>query len=1155
MITTRIRCVAEGIATFGAALALTFGQLAVADDTEVFLGTADQSGLRPNILFILDTSGSMNSLLELPRAPYDPSVTYAGACDPTRIYYSTNAAADGSPAVPLCAGNVIDYVNATANKCQAAAIALASNAGLYTGRVLQRSALIPQWVTIAPGALDQPLECAADAGIHGATDNSGDTYARNGDPNHPWTSNPNERISWDSAPVVTLYSANELNWYYAPAVPARLTRLQTMQSVASSILNSIDGVNVGLMRFSNAASATNPLDLAEGGMVTHEIANITTARSSLIADLQSYTAQGFTPLSETLYEAGLYFAGRKVDYGLNSRIDDVTPFPSVSASRQPANPVLYQSPIQYQCQRNYDIILTDGEPSMDSSADAKIASLPGFNSLVGASCDGSGDGHCLDDMAQYLHDADLSPLTGKQSVTTYTIGFGPDVAGSAYLETVARRGGGRAYTAGNVTELTAALQSIVGDIQRSSATFASPTISVNAFNRSFTNNNLYISVFNPTNSLRWPGNVKKYGLRNGQIVDASGSNAIDPATGFFLSTAQSYWSPSVDGADVTAGGAVSRMPTLDSRHLYTWFPSAGVNDLSSATNALSVANPLLTDAILNTSPIGAITKQNLLDWFRGRDLQDLNGNGNVNEVVTHMGDPLHAKPAIVTYGGSVGSPDALDSVLYVPTNDGFLHAIDAKTGRELWAFVPPSLLGRLADIYTNRGVTARSYGLDGEVRVLTFDANQDGVIDAAAGDRVWIYFGMRRGGREYFALDVTDRLHPQIKFDIGPGQLPGVGETWSTPTIARVRIAGAPQNGENLVLIFGGGYDDAEENGAYVEDSSGHRIYIVDASSGALLWYAGGPRGAGNPDLPLDRMRNAIPSRVVVLDTNNDGYADRMYVGDLGGRVWRFDITNGNSRANLVAGGVIAALGAGDNADQSMANNRRFYNAPDVALIQHRGVDPYFSIAIGSGYRGHPLNTVTQDRFYLIRDKSPFASLSAASYAGITPLNDATLVNITGAIGSIHVPAAAAGWKLEMRLHGGWVGEKILNDALTVNGTVLFTSYQPQATGDVNACQPANGINRAYAVSVDDGHATLDFNHDGVINASDVSQTLMQSGIAGEVNLALEAPAPDHSNNAAGTDALGRRALCVVGVEVLQRCVAPGGIVRTFWEHRGGTSE
>ena len=54
-------------------------------------------------------------------------------------------------------------------------------------------------------------------------------------------------------------------------------------------------------------------------------------------------------------------------------------------------------------------------------------------------------------------------------------------------------------------------------------------------------------------------------------------------------------------------------------------------------------------------------------------------------------------------------------------------------------------------------------------------------------------------------LGTLVELGPRLKWNLGPAQLPGIGETWSTPTIARVRIDGAEQNGENLALIFGGG--------------------------------------------------------------------------------------------------------------------------------------------------------------------------------------------------------------------------------------------------------------------------------------------------------------------------------------------------------------
>ncbi len=96
------------------------------------------------------------------------------------------------------------------------------------------------------------------------------------------------------------------------------------------------------------------------------------------------------------------------------------------------------------------------------------------------------------------------------------------------------------------------------------------------------------------------------------------------------------------------------------------------------------------------------------------------------------------------------------------------------------------------------------------MRVLKYDANGDGVIDAAAGDRVYIYFGQGRGGSNYYALDVTNKNAPKFMWTIGPAQLPHmqvgttISQAWSTPQLAKVNISGATQNTQKIVLIFGG---------------------------------------------------------------------------------------------------------------------------------------------------------------------------------------------------------------------------------------------------------------------------------------------------------------------------------------------------------------
>jgi len=374
--------------------------------------------------------------------------------------------------------------------------------------------------------------------------------------------------------------------------------------------------------------------------------------------------------------------------------------------------------------------------------------------------------------------------------------------------------------------------------------------------------------------------------------------------------------------------------------------------------------------------------------------------------------------------------------------------------------------------------------------------------------------------------------------------------------VTRVSVGGDEGNSsdpDKFVLIFGGGYDTAQETQTYSTDTVGNRIYIVDAKSGRLLWSAGGPGSTPAATLPFDQagkeMNNSIPGRITVIDTNSDGLADRMYAGDMGGRLWRFDITNGNEPTTLVAGGIIAKLGAGGiSPTPAETENRRFYNAPDVALVQLRGFDPFFNIAIGSGYRGHPLDSVTHERFFSIRDKAPFASLTQEQYDAIVPITDATtdLIDITNDPTTIAVDADKVGWKLSMNMAftgtADWKGEKVLSESTTVANTILFTSFQPTSLAGSGPCFPTTR-NRVYALSAFAGKPVINFfeasgDTPNLLNNKDLFLDLKQQGIVGDVSVALV-------RNANGTGS--PQTVCLAGTEVLKKCVNVGGTVRTFW--------
>ena len=936
---------------------------------------------------------------------------------------------------------------------------------------------------------------------------------------------------WDTGGGIKLYnfySGNYINYAANPPGTNEGTRIQVVQQAASNLIDNLSGVNVGLMRYSdNSADAACRLNsdlCAMGGMVTFPMSPIDNSTTQGQANktafktvLNSYSAGGWTPLSETLYEAYLYYSGGTVHFGNTSETSSGAS-PSVKGSRT-GNTLLsntYQTPITSSCQPNYIVYLTDGLPTQDNQADSLIQGLPNFASL-GGGCDnasnppygsgwgpGNSAGVCLGGLAQYMYNSDLnSSLSGQQKVATYFVGFGSDFVTNGqlnsaftYLQNAATRGGGIAYQAGDSDQLTTTLQSIVTDIWKRSVSFVAPAIAVDAFNRSQTLGDMFFSVFQPSATAHWPGNVKKYRFANGQIEDANGQPAVNPATGFFNHGAQSIWSTAADGEDVTSGGAANRIPDPTPRSVYTFIgsnPGSAVDLTTSGNYSVDPSNSLLTNSVLKIGNAGDPSATTLLNWARGMDVNDDNGNGSTTDARHVMGDPLHSRPTAVVYGGTEAAPDI---VLFASTNDGYLHAIGGTDGdgHELWAFIPQDFLGDLVTLYKNAPTSPRHYGLDGDVVVIKYDVNGDGIIQPSQGDKVILYVGAGRGGSHYYALDVTDRYHPKFMWSIGPSELPGIGQAWSTPVYGRIKIAGATQNSQDLALFIGGGYDPSEDNSGYqTADSVGNHLYIVDALYGTLLWSDANVH-MSQPGHALD---HAIPSTLALIDLDGDTFIDRIYVGDVAGQIWRFDVTNGNDQSSLVAGGVIASLGTHDESPHVDANHRRFYYPPSVALVQHPRQLAYFSLAIGSGYRGHPLETTTQDRFYSVRDFSPFAPKTQAQFDALTPITDAALIDVTDL--TAKPLNTDPGWKILLNVAGGWDGEKVLGPATTTNYTVGFNTYTPAASSVVSAsgCTTTSvGSNLHYTVTLEDGYPLLTASGEVPTDPTARYVHLSQTGIA-----------------------------------------------------------
>lgn len=824
-----------------------------------------------------------------------------------------------------------------------------------------------------------------------------------------------------------------------------------------------------------------------------------TVREHLISKVDDLRASGLTPIVDTLYEAASYYGGMPVYYGLsrgnsnvsntvrrNTRVshrssylgdDPVRPWGCTDDNLSDSDCIneyipsgaKYVSPVQdLQCQtNNHIVLLSDGEANNNHS-------VYEIETLLGKGCTGSGGEKCGLDLVKNISKSDTSVIDRR--VITHTIGFAANTTANNFLNQLAVQSGGGFYKASDSTELLAAFQTILRSVKDINATFVSPGVAVNQLNRLTHRDDLYFALFKPAEGAIWPGNLKKYRLDGDTVLDQRGLNAVDSVTGFFAEESHSYWSVLSDGNDVREGGAASQLNA--NRNFYV-FDSAG--GIASSGNRLHEDNTSITvdDLGLATEPDPEVLRQTLLKWARGVDVKDVDGDGDITDVRFQMGDPIHSQPVIVNYS-------ATDSAIFVATNHGVLHSIDAYTGEENFAVMPRELLPNVLDFYKDNSSFNHIYGLDGDM-----------VLRESAG-RTYLYLGMRRGGRNYYVFDVTAKTSPVLKFKIegGSAGLEKLGQSWSRPTITKVNIGGSVKN----VMIVGGGYD-PEQDGRTVraEDSIGNAVFMFDADTGALLWHASN----ADADLNLSNMNYSIPGRISVIDRDNDGLADHMYVADLGGQLFRLDIYNGKSGNEFIKGARLADFGG-----TTAENNRRFFYGPDVTEVA-LGDQIYYGVALGSGWRASPLDTVVNDRFYMLKDTGVFELDENGLYTLNTGVTESSLYDATGHLLSSSDPTQSGLEAAKFAEKEGWYlnlttdGEKVLASPLIIDYKIFFTTYVP-ASSSTSACAPPTGNSRAYLVNMFNGNAVDDLNQNNMLDGEDRYAQLKQTGIAPETKILIE---------------------------------------------------
>lgn len=893
-----------------------------------------------------------------------------------------------------------------------------------------------------------------------------------------------------------------------------------------------------------------------------------TVRDRLLEVVDELEYMTSTPIVDTLFEGARYFRGEPVLYGKErdeqgtrsefTRVSHPASYTGGTVERDPVcdtdpnhvlcknetitgNPV-YISPIQAECQDNIIVLLSDGAANSNHST-ALIPSMISSDRGSGYSCNTSypTDQLCGKDLADFLYLDDQSGLDDVQTIKTYTIGFNfsdaflQDLATAAGVEEEAGGAGKDAnvkefFTASTAAELTAVFNEIFKSIADAPSSQAAPSLSVNAFNRLFHRNDVYFSLFKPAFEQAWIGNVKKYRICSGDPAkaavegDCELGELIDsrvPAEGIIgddqkiLGSAQSFWDTLADGPTVNVGGAGGQVPDFGQRVIYTYTGTSA--DLTHASNALTVDNPAITPALFGLDvTTSAAARADMINWTRGQDVDNEDKDfvdvaktmPITNENRWAFGDPLHGGPLPVTFGGTDAKPVIK---IFVGANDGSLRMIDAETGHEDWVFFPPETLAKQPVLRDNDRGT-HIYGLDGTPSAWVSDLDRNGIIEPSKGDHVYLYIGMRSGGRNYYALDVTPTadvtpnaggdvdpamvVKPKLLWTIagGTGDFAYLGETWSKPKVTEIRVTTTGSaTAAKTVLIFGGGYDNELDNGAFQTVNQGNAIYVVDAETGERLWWAShgeidGVAGSNShASLEFDNMRYAIPSDIALLDSNGDGQTDRLYVGDTGGQVWRIDLgdqigANSPDAERAPSGGRIAVLS--DPAQPT--EQRKFFFAPDVLQVKdHLYSDQtnYDLVTIMSGDRANPLEKVVHNRAYAIRDynfNSRFDELNQEDQLyplthggdgdgdGDPDFFDATSNLIQ--VGSDAEQESATtslresdGWFIDLSENGTFVGEKALASPIILSGILFFTTYLPLPP--VDPCAANVGIGRLFAVN------------------------------------------------------------------------------------------
>jgi len=691
--------------------------------------------------------------------------------------------------------------------------------------------------------------------------------------------------------------ANWFTYYRKREYVAKAAYGQVMAGASNS--------RMGLATLHNNGSADTAINSMNADPTTG-------AKSTLLRHLYGGHGSGGTPLRDGFENAGRYLSCKSNDY-----FGSCPALPASSGG---------------ECQQNFTILMTDGY--YNGSYDGSLGNTDGDDDTEWDSGTAGpyGDSHnkTLADIAMEFYEDDIRPGVDNhlrpppggidentaQHMVTYSVAFGVNGTLSAMppnttdpftwpkpdsdtrkiddLRHAAWNGRGEFLSAQNpgqlITGLRGAIQSIQGRIG-SAASVAFNTGSLS------TNSQVYLALFN---SERWNGNLLAYDL--------------DPNTGAISSTPSWAAAAKLDARDLAV--TPRKLLTYDGTDgkAFQWsdLTTAQKNDfrtnpsggLDNEATGMARHGYLRGDRGCEVSSTASCSYDDGVNTYtskalreRGSRLGDIIHSGPV-----FAGAPESNWPDVAPFPGAVGTTytefrlanATRPGVIYVGGNDGMLHAFSQANGTELLGYVPNALYSTDAldgMHYLTDAAYAHRYTVD-----LTPSLADVYVKTSVAGSPSWktvLVGGLRGGGRGLFALDVTNPGNfsesggnpaKVVMWEFTSTDDPDLGHTFSRPSIVPLE---GPSNTIRWAAIFGNGYNDLGSGEA--------KLFVVFLEGGLDgTWTSGTDYIEISTKVGTTTGRNGLATPAVV-DTDGDNFADRVYAGDLQGNMWAFDLSGSNT--------------------------------------------------------------------------------------------------------------------------------------------------------------------------------------------------------------------------------------------------------------------